>query len=922
MPNEFVARKGLIVTTGGMSFSGPLKPAGLGGTAGYVLTSLGPTYTPYWSSGATTSSNIYNSDGSLTANRTLTYNNKSLDFVGSGFFDNAHFENSWTSLSIGTPSNHAAIDISASTPNVYAQITIDSGISTSYYGELVGNSNFATGSVRWNLSAIGGTQYAELRVNNTGCSLYAGPNLAGLSGIDIDLNGRVGVNKPAPTEKLDVAGNIRFSGALMPNNVSGTAGQILTSDGIGSAPKWTSITPGAVVFGSTSSGIGEDPTKLFWTDTSNCLSVGTASATGSLHVVGNTIIDEGVLQIGVNWPGGTSIQLWCPNLPSYSNWFWLNRVNGAGMAFYCVDAAAYYFYMGADGAFRLGGSAYQYGHIIADTGGRVLIGNTDINGTPNAAAIFELRGTLGFLPTRLTSTQKFAISGPTAGLEVYDSTLNQKSIYNGVTWSSFQGNQGFQGVTGPGFTTISNAADNRVLTSLGTTNTANAEDAMTFDSTTSTLAVRGPIYEYSPTTIWGSQSILTRVGYNGLADENGLIYINGIGLGVDSLKAPIINIDLNSGDGTSYYYNAHSGTQSKGIINIEGNGAQFYDPTLNFDGNAAAIKASLTFSNSLGSAYGAYMNIGRSSQLSGAYQTVAYYGKIKNTSGVGYGLYVDSSSGTFSGTAWGVYVAAGKSYFNNDVHLDRCIADKTGATGPPGYILAATQGGVIWKSSVPSLTASYIGYGGPANTLIGGASLIFDTNSSLLLTGSAGIGIYLSDGNIGVDPNESGLYCASGDEVLAGFKLTGTSSVYRYANGVLHVSNNNNVLIGITAWDQGTGKLQVFGKITASDDVVSFGNASDINLKTNLVKIPHPLETILQLNGYQYDWKEESTEYKIGIKKDVSVIAQEVQKVLPDLVRTNADGYLSVRDKGLIAVLIEAVKELHLEVEELKSKLK
>ena len=50
--------------------------------------------------------------------------------------------------------------------------------------------------------------------------------------------GNVGIAKTVPTEKLDVAGNVRFSGALMPNNAAGSSGQVLTSAGAGVVPTW------------------------------------------------------------------------------------------------------------------------------------------------------------------------------------------------------------------------------------------------------------------------------------------------------------------------------------------------------------------------------------------------------------------------------------------------------------------------------------------------------------------------------------------------------------------------------------------------------------------------------------------------------------------------------------------------------------
>ncbi len=74
----------------------------------------------------------------------------------------------------------------------------------------------------------------DIRLNNPDNVNYR--NLLSLE----NINGNVGINNITPTEKLDVAGSIRFSGALKPNNQSGTAGQFLTSQGAGT-PTWTTF---------------------------------------------------------------------------------------------------------------------------------------------------------------------------------------------------------------------------------------------------------------------------------------------------------------------------------------------------------------------------------------------------------------------------------------------------------------------------------------------------------------------------------------------------------------------------------------------------------------------------------------------------------------------------------------------------------
>ncbi len=67
-------------------------------------------------------------------------------------------------------------------------------------------------------------------------------NGAGTVLSSVDNNGNFGIGNSAPSQKLDVTGNVRFSGALMPNNSAGSSGNILTSAGAGTAPTWaTSI---------------------------------------------------------------------------------------------------------------------------------------------------------------------------------------------------------------------------------------------------------------------------------------------------------------------------------------------------------------------------------------------------------------------------------------------------------------------------------------------------------------------------------------------------------------------------------------------------------------------------------------------------------------------------------------------------------
>jgi hypothetical protein len=76
--------------------------------------------------------------------------------------------------------------------------------------------------------------------------------------------------------------------------------------------------------------------------------------------------------------------------------------------------------------------------------------------------------------------------------------------------------------------------------------------------------------------------------------------------------------------------------------------------------------------------------------------------------------------------------------------------------------------------------------------------------------------------------------------------------------------------------------------------------------------IDNSLDIINSLRGVSFDWKSNG-------KKSYGVIAQELEKILPDLVTTKDNK--SVNYNGLVGILLQAVKELSVEVEELKKKI-
>ena len=108
-----------------------------------------------------------------------------------------------------------------------------------------------------------------------------------------------------------------------------------------------------------------------------------------------------------------------------------------------------------------------------------------------------------------------------------------------------------------------------------------------------------------------------------------------------------------------------------------------------------------------------------------------------------------------------------------------------------------------------------------------------------------------------------------------------------------------------------TGELLVGGNITAY-------YSSDISLKDNIRPIESAIFKVKQIRGVTFDWNEKSPGWAQERGHDVGVIAQEVQKVIPEIVVERKSGYLGVDYKRIIPLLIESIKELQKEVESLK----
>ncbi|MDA9072367.1 tail fiber domain-containing protein [bacterium] len=129
-------------------------------------------------------------------------------------------------------------------------------------------------------------------------------------------------------------------------------------------------------------------------------------------------------------------------------------------------------------------------------------------------------------------------------------------------------------------------------------------------------------------------------------------------------------------------------------------------------------------------------------------------------------------------------------------------------------------------------------------------------------------------------------------------------------NEVMRITAEGNVGIGT---DSPTSTLDVSGTITAT----TFNAKSDMRLKENIHDLSNSLEKICAIRGVEYNWKADEEK-----KLHSGVIAQEVKESIPEAVNTDNEEQYSVNYNAIIGHLIEAVKTLKQEVDDLKGQLK
>ena len=209
---------------------------------------------------------------------------------------------------------------------------------------------------------------------------------------------------------------------------------------------------------------------------------------------------------------------------------------------------------------------------------------------------------------------------------------------------------------------------------------------------------------------------------------------------------------------------------------------------------------------------------------------------------------------------------------------------------------------------------------GEAQIVSDNSNIFFNTggNTRMRIKNNGGIGMG-TDPSTGVKLQVQGVILGRQSNGVADFYL-GNYGFNRFIR--FHVNNIDTYFdmnCGDIFWRQGSSNRfrmsMSTGSFIASGAITAFGSPSDERLKENIKPIESALDKAMKLQGVTFNWKEQD---EANIKEDIGFIAQDVKKVLPELVREEADGMLSMRHQGITPILLEAIKELKAEIEELK----
>jgi hypothetical protein len=384
--------------------------------------------------------------------------------------------------------------------------------------------------------------------------------------------------------------------------------------------------------------------------------------------------------------------------------------------------------------------------------------------------------------------------------------------------------------------------------------------------------------------------------------------------GIDGSKASNARyMNISTDGGTSAGFNTFIGYRSGG----PGSGGLYNIAIGRYSGYSLNLASSLAGRNNIfiGDSSGYINNSG--------YQNI-YIGKFAGAfASAGYhNVYIGFRAGSEGHGQYNTFIGDEAGRYNNNGWSNVYVGNSAGQSVTSGAqnTLIGTQAG--WKIGT-----------GNENTFVGNTTGFQSVNTS----GNTFIGSYA--GNFNTSGNNN-VFVGK----WAGKQATGTGNIFIGANAGYNVTSGDNLLIidnstansAATAFisgDLGNSKLRFNADVAVrissqtgyafyvngtAGGTAAWSSPSDARLKTNINTIENALDKVIALRGVSFEWADPG-KYSSGLQ--IGFIAQETLNVLPEIVQKNGD-YYSMQYAPVTALLVEAIKKLKNENDDLKEKVK
>lgn len=543
--------------------------------------------------------------------------------------------------------------------------------------------------------------------------------------------------------------------------------------------------------------------------------------------------------------------------------------------------------------------------------------------TPNASAVLDVNSTTkGMLVPRMSAAQRTAIANPAQGLLVYDTNEKGFMFYNGTAWASLgagAANGVFTVTNGQVHNTGEVSTNNFIFgrTALPQSNEGVEDKFMFFQKDKGALragSIAQEDYNWAPENI-GISSVA--LGHNNIASSNSSVALGASNIASGSYSTALGYFTRATGNNSTSLGN---NTRASGNSSIAGglfNRANGQSSTAFGENTTAHSYASM--------AVGRYNDSIAGSNTSAWVESDPLFTIGNGTSNAGRrnALTVLKNGNVGLGTSSPASLFHLKR--NSSQGYGQMILEETGDD--------ADGGRITYKNSGTNFYWDLYGY--PGSDLPGQARFNFNfTNPNpggigrdvLTLTGIGLVGIGNNNPSATLDVLSGA--SASLPQIRARvntadyvrMRMANTVHTNSYWDIASITSNTSTPSANMNfyyfhnnqgGWNilslNGNGNATLYGTLTQN---------SDERLKKNITAIENPFDQLQQLSGYHYQWKDDWRD----ADTQTGLLAQEVEKVMPELVKEDEKGVKSVNYNGLVPYLLEAIKELKAEVDALKKK--